>query len=85
MDPDPDPAAHQTDANQRPLLCRPPRLHFEPLQLLIFDLDSDPNPAFGFDVDPDPDFHSYLDSQNDGESMLIRIRNTSRFLLNILL
>jgi hypothetical protein len=37
-----------------------PRLHFEPPQVLNFDLDADPDPAFDFNVDPDPDtaFHS---------------------------
>ncbi len=99
---DPDPAAHQTDAYQRSLCYRPPRLHFEPpclhcersrppilfwaFRALDFDHDSDPdpNPVFGFYVDPDPDFHLYLDSQNAGGSVLIRISNTSWFLLNIL-
>ncbi len=38
---------------------RPPCLHFEPLQLLNFDFDADPDPAFDFDADPA--FHSDAD------------------------
>ncbi len=34
-----------------------PWLHFEPLQLLVFDFDADlgPDPSFHSDVEPDPD------------------------------
>ncbi len=32
----------------------PPRLHFEPLKLLNFDVNADPDPALPFNADPDP-------------------------------
>ncbi len=38
-----------------------PWLHFEPLQLLSFDFDTDPDPAFDCDADPNPAIHSDAD------------------------
>jgi hypothetical protein len=43
----------------------PPRLHFEPLKLLNFDLNADPDLDLAFHSNADPD------------SMLIRIRNAA--------
>ncbi len=64
---DPAPALHQSDGLLRPLVSRPsivslqasivsfsPQLYFEPLQLLKFDFNADPDPAFNSNVDPDP-------------------------------
>jgi hypothetical protein len=55
MNADSDPAPHQSDANLRPLVCRPskfilslhcelPGHHFEPLKLPNFDFNTDPDP-----------------------------------------
>ncbi len=32
-----------------------PRLYFEPLKLLNFDFNADPDPSFHTNADPDPD------------------------------
>ncbi len=60
VDPDPDPAPHRSDTNLQPLVYRPSRapfwvsilsvpglpwLYFEPLKLLNFDLNTDPDLA----------------------------------------
>ncbi len=53
---------YQSDANLRPLVYYgPPWLHFEPQQLLNFDFDADPDPAFHPNADADPV------SQNDAD------------------
>ncbi len=58
---DPDP--HKSNANHRPSRavfkppsphCELPWLHFEPLNLLNFDLNLDLDPAFRPNADPDP-------------------------------
>jgi hypothetical protein len=38
----------------------PPRLHYEPLELVNFDFKADPNPAFHSNTDPDPDPQPWL-------------------------
>jgi hypothetical protein len=60
VDPDPDPAPQQSNENldhlsidppglhldPQGIFCELPRLCFEPLKLLHFDFNADPNPAF---------------------------------------
>jgi hypothetical protein len=50
-------------------VCVSPWFHFEPPQLLNFNVDADPVPAFDFDMDPDSYFFSDADpaSQNDAD------------------
>ncbi len=69
FDEDLDPCLHQSDANLRPLVYRPPGLHFEPPRLhcesslLTIALDFGADPSYDFDVgaEPDPAFHSDAD------------------------
>ncbi len=50
----------------------PPRLYFEPLKLLNFDINADPDPAIHCNVDPDPAFNS--NAEPDSSITLIQIR-----------
>ncbi len=47
--PNPNPAPHQSDGSPRP-----PRLCFEPLMLMNFDFNADPDSVFHANGDPDP-------------------------------
>jgi hypothetical protein len=45
----------------------PPRLHFEPLKLLNFDFNADPDPAFKNNADPDPTATVPVQSPNQNQ------------------
>jgi hypothetical protein len=80
-DPDPDP--HQIGGNQRSMVpsrlyfeppglhCDCPGLYFEPLNLLSFDVNADPDPAF----------YSYADQDPASKKMRIRIPNHNLYYL----
>ncbi len=51
---------------RNPWLFKPPRLHFDPLNLLSYDInaDSDPDPYFRFNADPYQTFHAFPDQDH---------------------
>jgi ABC-type bacteriocin/lantibiotic exporter with double-glycine peptidase domain len=53
----------------------PPRLHFEPLKLLSFDVNADPDSAFPFNADPDPS-SKINGGSGSGSSTLLRTLKT---------